>query len=206
MGPHLNFELVDSVSLPPASRGTVDGRGHPRVTRLDEARRVAGLQRGEATAQQETWSRWADTTWSVCAGVAADQQAALRLVRLVYGQLPGAARHWRHELPLEAQMAGLVWNTLAQVLEVPELVELEVEPPLRARPPSPARARRIVAGLHPTVRLVYLVDLLFSCAPADFCAVTEIDPRLHRDARAAVGLLLVGGKLVPKSWSSHQDP
>lgn len=158
---------------------------------LVEARLVQGVRRADPGALQEVWDTWKHAAWSVCRAMAPDAEAARLLLVAVYREFPRQARTFTTEHPLCCQVGALVHLVLAAELDLPELSEVQPEPPVQPRAPEGDELARRLAALPPELRLVYLLDLFFHCPSAETSSLTGISETALRHARSRVAWALV---------------
>lgn len=164
---------------------------------LDDARRLAGLRRGDPGAVADLWDEWKTRLWAICRGMAADPDQARVLLADIHHSLPSAVIGWSLEVPICCQLARHTWSRLHRHLQLAEPDGITLSVPDRTRSPAASEVAARLAELPPELRVIYLLDVFFSCPAAILAALSGWDETQVRRARAAVAFHLVSAGGTP---------
>ena len=147
-------------------------------TRLDDARHIRALQRGNTASFYAVWNWIAAAVWSVLVGHLESEEEAAGWAMTFRLELAARLSSFSIDKPLSAQVGQLLFSHLQPTLDAP------------AQPVSSDALR----GLSPAARLEYLVGLFFQVEPSGEQALEtlrRLEPGAHPDERAARHALLL---------------
>jgi hypothetical protein len=163
------------------------------VASLAERRLLKRLCAGEPAAFAALWADWRDAAWTACRAMEPERDRAVALLARIYRELPQSVRGWDHRHAVCCLFGAHVFATLRDALQLPAPVGIEVDVPPTLRAPTDLEVRTRLSALDPTVRLVYVADLLFGCSAATLAELLTVDEQQLRAARSVAAFAVVSG-------------
>ncbi len=149
-------------------------------TRLDDARNIRALQRGNTASFYAVWNGMAGAVWSVLVAQLESEDEAAGWAMTFRLELAARLSSFALDAPLSAQVGALLVSHLQPTLDAGE----------QPTPSHPApESNDALHSLPPAARLDYLVWLFFEVEPLGeqaLHAVRRMEPGAHPDERSAL--------------------
>ena len=176
-----------------STEGATVANADHNVASLAERRQLLGLLAGEPASFAALWADWRDAAWTACRAMEPERDQAVALLARIYRELPQSVRGWDHRHAVCCLFGAHVFSTLRDALQLEAPSGIEVEIPSNVRAPTDLEVRTRLSALDPTVRLVYVADLLFGCSAATLAELLTVDEQQLRAARSVAAFAVVSG-------------